>query len=444
MKARYRVRTKGTNLPIRAAIYTRKSVTEGLDQEFNSLDAQRQSVEHYVASHAAQGWVALTARYDDGGFSGATIERPAFQRLLADIEAGQVDVVAVYRLDRLSRSLLDFAQLMKLFEESGVAFVSVTEHFDTSTAMGRMVLNMVATFAQFERESTAQRTRDKVHAARRRGMWTGGKPLLGYDVKDKKLVVNQDEAARVRDIFGIYLHEGSLLATADELQRRGWGNKSWTNEEGRRVEGQAFNRSSLHTLLRCPLFAGRIRAGDELVAAQHTAIVDDGTWQAVQDQLDAGAPEQPRRPYRPKSNAGLLQGLVRCGVCGSSFSYTYAGSKRRWSYLICAKAAKHGAKACPGSRVAAGEFEQFIFDRIRAIGRDRAVLNATLDACPSKTDPAELRTDLRELDGIWAELFPAERARVLALLIEQITFTAATGDVQIHFREGAPNAITKP
>ncbi len=310
--------------------------------------------------------------------------------------------------------------------------------------MGRMVLNLLATFAQFERESTAQRTRDKVHAARRRGMWTGGRPVLGYDVVEKKLVVNPAEAERVRAIFGLYLELGSLLATAVELERRGWRNKTWTNEQEKRVEGQPFSKTALWTMLRNPLYVGRIRAGDEAVEAKHDAIVAPETWQAVQERLDAGAPEQGPRPYRPSRRDGLLQGLVICGVCGSGYSYTYSGSDRRWRYLVCARALKHGAKACPGSRVAAGEFEQFVYERIRAIGRDRAVLKATLAACPSKTDPDALRAALRELDGIWGALFPAERARVLALLIEQITFTASTGDVQIQFREGAPNAITKP
>jgi site-specific DNA recombinase len=307
-----------------------------------------------------------------------------------------------------------------------------------------MVLNLLATFAQFERESTAQRTRDKVLAARRTGRWTGGRPVLGYDVVEKKLVVSTEEAERVRAIFDLYIEEPSLNATLRKLDRRGWMNKLWTNAAGVEVGGEPFTKSSLWTLLRNPLYAGRIRAGDEIVDAQHEAVVDSEAWEAVQEQLDAGAPEQERRSYRPTLKGGLLHGLVTCAVCGSGYSYTYAGSKRRWSYLACRRALKNGADACPGSRVAAGEFEQFIIDRIRAAGRDRAVFNATLAACPSKTDPEELRAALREFDDIWSALFPAERARVVALLIEEIRFHAVTGDVQIHFREGAPAAITKP
>lgn len=190
-----------TPAPVRVGIYTRKSTDDGLEQEFNTLDAQREAAEAYVASQRGLGWAALPESYNDGGFTGANVDRPAFQRLLADVEAGMIDVVAVYKIDRLSRSLLDFARLMELFQAKGVAFVSVTETFDTSTPMGRMVLNLLATFAQFERETTAQRTRDKVLASRRRGMWTGGRPVLGYDVANKKLVINEAEAQRVRALF---------------------------------------------------------------------------------------------------------------------------------------------------------------------------------------------------------------------------------------------------
>ena len=216
----------------RVAIYTRKSVSEGLDQAFNSLDAQREAVEGYVRSQEGAGWRALPERYDDGGYSGATTDRPAFQRLVADIAARRVDVVAVYRLDRLSRSLVDFAGLMRDFEERGVAFVSVTERFDTSTPMGRMVLNLLATFAQFERETIAQRTRDKVGASRRRGMWTGGRPVLGYDVVDKRLVVNPREADEVRRIFDLYLDLGGVTAVVEELRLLGLTNKRWTTRSG--------------------------------------------------------------------------------------------------------------------------------------------------------------------------------------------------------------------
>lgn len=430
-------------LALRVAAYARISVADREGSAFTSIEAQVDSVTSYVRAQAAQGWVLAGEPYVDDGFTGGNANRPALQRLLDDVKDGLLDAVVVHRFDRFSRSQRDFLNLLHVLDQHDVAFVSVSESFDTGTPMGRCMLGVMIAFAQLERETIAARTRTKIQAARRKGMWTGGRPILGYDVAGKKLVVNADEAERVRAIFQLYLDQRSLLATAEVLERRGWKSKTWTNADGVLVEGAPFTKSSLHHLFTNPLVLGRIRADDEVVQAQHEAIVPEELWKAVQEQLAAGAPEQERRPYRPKSNAGLLQGLVRCGVCDSAYSYTYAGSKRRWSYLLCAKAAKHGAKACPGSRVAAGEFEQFIFERIRALGRDRAVLKATLAASPSKTDPEAIRAALRDLDGIWAELFPAERARVLALLIEQIRFHAPTGDVQIHFREGAPNAITK-
>ena len=348
---------------------------------------------------------------------------------------------------RLSRSMIDFVKLMEFFQAQGVAFVSVTETFDTSTPMGRMVLNMLATFAQFERESIAQRTKDKMLASRRRGMWTGGRPVLGYDIEDKRLVVNRKEARRVRAIFALYLELGSLLTTAQDLARRGWCTKTWTNASGTLVQGSTFTKGSLHTLLKNPIYVGKLRAGDDLCDGRHTAIVKESPWNEVQEQLAGqrvkAAPRQ--RPWRPKKSGGLLQGLVRCVVCGSVFSYHYTGaSPKQYRYIVCANALKNGASACPGSRVAAGEFELFVVERIREMGKDPAVFEATLaaDKRLRRGKREELRRTLAELEPIWAELFPTERARVIALLIARIDLNAATGDVEITFREGAPEALT--
>jgi site-specific DNA recombinase len=429
---------------VRVAAYARISVADRDGSVFTSIEAQVDSVTSYIRAQASQGWRLAGEPYVDDGFTGGNANRPALQRLLDDVKRGTLDAVVVHRFDRFSRSQRDFLNLLHVLDQHDVSFVSVNETLDTGTPMGRCMLGVMTAFAQLERETIAARTKTKILAARRKGMWTGGRPVLGYDIVEKKLVVNAEEAERVRGIFALYLAEGSLLRTLRELERRGWTNKRWENAAGEAVGGEPFSKSSLATTLRNPLYAGRIRAGDAVVAAQHEAIVDPETWQAVQDRLDAGAPEQERRPYRPVANGGLLAGLVTCGACGSGYSYTYSGSKRRWSYLACRRALKHGAAACPGSRVAAGEFEAFVYERIRAIGRDRGVLKATLDASPRGTDPDALRAALRDLDGIWSELFPAERARVMALLIEQIRFNATTGDTAITFREGAPSAITKP
>src|SRR5580698_9009652 len=215
---------------VRCAIYTRKSTEEGLSQEFNSLDAQRECAEAYILSQGPQGWTVLPAHYDDGGFSGANLVRPALQRLLAEIQAGRIDCVVIYKVDRLSRSLFDFARIMQILEKHGVSFVSVTQQLNSNTPMGRLTLHVLLSFAQFEREIISERTRDKQSAARRKGKWTGGFPVLGYDPdpQTRRLVVNETEAEQVRKIFAVFLRRGSLVATLEDTRRRGWTLKSWT------------------------------------------------------------------------------------------------------------------------------------------------------------------------------------------------------------------------
>ena len=246
---------------VRCAIYTRKSTEEGLDQDFNSLDAQREAAEAYIRSQAHAGWTCLQERYDDGGYTGSNLDRPALQRLLADIRAGQIDCVLTHRVDRLSRSLLDFAKLMELFEQHQVAFVSVTQHFHSGTSMGRLVLNVLLSFAQFERELIAERTRDKVAAARRKGKWSGGLPILGYDVdaRTKKLVINEEEAVRVRAIFVLYLEHRGLLPVVEEMARRGWCNKQSLTGQGHVRGGRPFTKGSLYQLLTNVTYTGQVR-----------------------------------------------------------------------------------------------------------------------------------------------------------------------------------------
>jgi site-specific DNA recombinase len=263
----------GTLPLVRCAIYTRKSTEEGLEQEFNSLDAQREAGEAFVASQRAEGWTCLPDRYDDGGFTGGNMDRPALRRLLADVEAGKVDCVVVYKVDRLSRSLLDFARMMGTFDKARVSFVSVTQQFNTATSMGRLVLNVLLSFAQFEREIISERTRDKMAATRRKGKWSGGLPVLGYDVDPQgyRLVLNEGEAVQVRTIFQLYLEHESLLPVVQELAKRGWANKRWTPRSGRERGGRPFTKTSLHRLLTNPVYAGRVRYKDELFSL-HPAL----------------------------------------------------------------------------------------------------------------------------------------------------------------------------
>ena len=278
--------------PLRCAIYTRKSHEEGLEQEFNSLDAQREAAEAYIESQRMLGWRALTDRYDDGGFTGGNMERPALKRLLADIEAGEIDCVVVYKVDRLSRSLLDFARIMETFEKHGVSFVSVTQQFNTTNFMGRLTMNILLSFARFEREIISERTRDKMSAARRKGKWVGGMPVLGYDVDPRggRLVVNEEEAAQVHAIYELYLEHRSLIPVVRELGRRGWRNKRWITKKGTTHGGSPFTKHTLFRLLTNVIYIGKVSYKGTIYPGEHDAIVDAKVWKRVQ--------ELPRRARR--------------------------------------------------------------------------------------------------------------------------------------------------
>lgn len=274
-------------ISVRCAVYTRKSTEEGLEKEFNSLDAQRESGEAYIKSQLHEGWECLPEKYDDGGFTGGNLERPALKRLMNDIEEGKIDCVVVYKVDRLSRSLLDFARLMETFDKHRIAFVSVTQQFNTASSMGRLVLNVLLSFAQFEREIISERTRDKIAAARRKGKWSGGMPLLGYDLAatESKLVINSSEAEQVRTIFDLYLEHQGLISVVTELDRRGWKNKQWMTRKGVLRGGKNFTKTSLYKLLTNVVYTGRQRYKDEVHNGEHDGIVDLEIWQRVQSML---------------------------------------------------------------------------------------------------------------------------------------------------------------
>ena len=297
-----------SNRKLRCAIYTRKSTDEGLDQDFNSLEAQRESCAAYIMSQTHEGWEALDTRYDDGGFSGWSLERPALRALMADIEKGVIDIVVVYKVDRLTRSLADFAKLVELFDRQKASFVSVTQAFNTTNSMGRLTLNVLLSFAQFEREVTAERIRDKFRASKEKGMWMGGQPPLGYDIEHRKLVVNQTEVERVRLIFQRYLELGSVLRLMKDLESRGICSKRWVTQKGNARGGSTFTRGALYALLQNPVYIGRIRHKDKVHDGQHEAIIDDETWEAAQNLLARN-----RHESRTKTNAkfpSLLAGLL--------------------------------------------------------------------------------------------------------------------------------------
>jgi site-specific DNA recombinase len=387
---------------VRCAIYTRKSTEEGLEQEFNSLDAQREAGEAFILSQRQEGWTCLPDRYDDGGFTGGNMDRPALRRLLADIEAGKVDCVVVYKVDRLSRSLLDFAGMMRVFDQHRVSFVSVTQQFNTATSMGRLVLNVLLSFAQFEREIISERTRDKIAATRRKGKWAGGHPLLGYDVDPRgfRLVVNEDEAARVRAIFALYLEHQALLPVVQELAKRGWVNKRWQTRKGRERGGMPFTKTNLHRLLTNVAYVGQVRYKDEIHAGEHPAIVDPGVFQRVQEALRRNG-RTGGAPVRNQFGA-LLKGLLRCVPCGSAMtpSHTTKNGSKRYRYYVCSSAQKRGWDTCPSKSIPAAEIEQFVVEQIKCIGRDPALLQETLAQARAQdeTRVGELEAEQRTLE----------------------------------------------
>ncbi len=403
--------TKPVVRKLRCAVYTRKSSEEGLEQEFNSLHAQREACEAYIASQRSEGWVLVRDQYDDGGISGGTLERPGLKRLMADIEDGLVDVVVVYKIDRLSRSLADFAKLVEVFDRNGVTFVSVTQSFNTTTSMGRLTLNILLSFAQFEREVTAERIRDKVAASRKKGMWMGGVPPFGYRVENRKLLVDADTAAHVRWIFARFIEIGSCTVLAREVDARGLGTP----------RGNRIDKKYLYRMLANRAYLGEsVHKGDSY-PGEHDAIIDRETW----DKVHAILQESPRkRAARTRADTpALLKGLL-FGPDGAAFSPTHTRKGGRlYRYYVSQTVLKHGAGACPIGRVPAGEIEAAVIDQLRAVFRQPEIVAGTWKSARTQDDgitEADARAALQKLDPLWDELFPAEQARIVALLAERV------------------------
>jgi site-specific DNA recombinase len=444
--------------PLHCAIYTRKSHEEGLEQEFNSLDAQRESCEAYTASQKHEGWKALATHYDDGGFTGGNMDRPGLKALLADIEAGGVDVVMVYKVDRLSRSLMDFSKLVALFEEHDVAFVSVTQHFDTTSSMGRLTLNILLSFAQFERELCGERIRDKIASAKRKGKYVGGRPLLGYDVDRERmrLLVNETEAKLVRHVFDRFCRLGSCMLVARELNEQGHRMKAWVTKKGKPMGGGMWKKTDVHHLLTNRRYLGEVMYKGESYDGEHDAIVDRKVWDRVRAILSGNRTVRANQT-RSKTSA-VLKGLIRCECCDAAMAPTYTTRRgKRYHYYVCHAAAKKGYDTCDVRSVPAGQIEQAVFTYLQEIFADPAMVARTFRAAGDKDDGPladELRklndeyTDieaqvqqieaqldqqedvpserdvaeaLRTVEPLWAELFPAEKERIVRLLVETVS-----------------------
>jgi len=414
-----------TTKKFRCAVYTRKSTDEGLDKEFNTLDAQREACEAYVASQRAEGWTLVRDRYDDGGFSGGTLERPALKRLLADIEQGLVDVIVVYKIDRLSRSLMDFAKLVETMEAHGVTFVSVTQSFNTTTSMGRLTLNILLSFAQFEREVIGERIRDKVAASKARGMWMGGKVPLGYDVQNRKLLVNEPEAARVRRVFELFVETGSGVETVRRLQAEGVTSKS----------GKLLDKGDVYKALNLRTYIGEVTHKGNVYRGEHEAIVPRDLW----DRAHAILQVSPRtRAAQNRQHApALLKGLI-FGIDGRAMSPTHAVKNgRRYCYYVAQRVLKADAVVDDAivRRVSAAQIEGAVISQVRALLRQPEIVVGTwLAARREAPDLAEreVREALHRLDPLWDELFPAEQARIVRALVERVVVGPAGADIRLR------------
>jgi site-specific DNA recombinase len=410
---------------LRCAVYTRKSSEEGLDMEFNSLDAQREACEAYVASQRAEGWVLLHDCYDDGGISGGTLERPALKRLLADIQQGLVDVVVVYKIDRLSRALLDFSRLVEVFDDNNVTFVSVTQSFNTTTSMGRLTLNVLLSFAQFEREVIGERIRDKFAASRKRGMWMGGFVPLGYDVRDRKLVVNEAEADLVRRIFTRFVELESATKLVQALRAEGATTK----------RTRPLTKSDVYRTLSNRVYLGDAVHKGTAYPGEHEAIVTQAQWDAVHAVLQVS----PRVRTNRTRNATppLLRGLIYDSD-GRAMSPSHSRGRKgqMYRYYVSQAVLKGGAASRPAiARIAAGMIETAVLAQVRDLLRQPEIVVGTWrtarTTAPDVTEH-EVRQALEQLEPLWEELFPAERARIVRLLVDRVDVRADGAAVRLR------------
>ncbi len=405
---------------LRCAIYTRKSTDEGLDQEFNSLDAQREACAAYILSQKQEGWIALPTVFDDGGFSGGTIERPALKALLADVAARNIDVVVVYKVDRLTRALADFARIVAIFDAASVSFVSVTQAFNTTSSMGRLTLNVLLSFAQFEREVTAERIRDKIAASKKKGMWMGGTVPIGYRVEARKLLPHPEEAARVHEIFERYLALGTVPKLQAEMERRGLRTPLRISAGGRRTGGAVFSRGKLHHVLTNPVVIGRIRHGVHVYPGQHAAIIDTRLWDEVQDRLSGN---RKGRTNRPKANASSpLAGQI-FDPDGQPMRPSHARKgDRRYRYYVSRELILRSVEAgATGWRIPALEIEAATAQAVVARLRDPTFTAATL---AMEDKPAErgtrLLASLRRLEVDLRDLGSEAGRTALRRIVERV------------------------
>lgn len=421
----------------RCAVYCRVSSDERLDQEFNSIDAQKESGQAYVASQRSEGWIPVADDYDDPGFSGGNIERPGLKRLMADIQRGMVDIVVVYKIDRLTRSLSDFSKMVEVFDAHNVSFVSVTQQFNTTTSMGRLMLNVLLSFAQFEREVTGERIRDKIAAAKRKGLWMGGVPPLGYDVQNRLLLVNDAEAAVVRRIFNEMLTIGSPTLIAAQLTAEGITTKAWTTKDGRTRTGARIDKQYVYKLLRNRTYLGELSHKGSWFSGAHAAIIDHGLWGQVHEVLAKDAKVRAAETKDRSRTDALLRGLLYSPT-GEKMYPTFTSKKngRKYCYYISKSEARFGAAGKTTDSLPAAEIEGAVVAQIKTVLASPESIAAVCNAIAK--NGAVVHEDvavmaLHQLNDVWEQLYPVERHRITNLMIERVDLVP--GGLKVRWRE---------
>jgi DNA invertase Pin-like site-specific DNA recombinase len=413
-------RHSGSNVrSVRCAIYTRKSCEDGLEQYFNSLDAQRLSAENYIASQTHENWQLISKHYDDGGFSGGNMDRPALQELFKDIESGLIDMAVVYKIDRLSRSIFDFAKIVELFNEHNVSFVSVTQSFNTSTSSGKLMLNMLLSFAQYERELTGERIRDKFASSLKKGLWMGGVVMLGYEVKDRKLLIKSDEAEIIRLIYKQFLASESCVEVAHLLNKLGHRTKVKRLKTGETSGGLMFERKAVQRILKNPYYKGCVSHKGAVYQGEHEAIVDEETWNAAQEIFKKNATGQRKPRYMAPS---FLRGIIHCS-CGALMRHGCSNNQGLiYRYYTCLNHLKYKTCQSPHKNIPAEPVEQSVIEEVlKIIKSPEVIMNLNrLAEQRNNLKKEDLMTALKNLNEAWNYLYQAEQEKIVRMLVDSV------------------------
>lgn len=416
--------------------YERKSTEKGLEKEFNTLEAQKERCERHVNSfeNPDEKWIRINKIYSDGGYSGGTLKRPALERLINDIKMGLIDAVVVYKVDRISRSLLDFANLMELFNQYNVAFISVTQHFNTSTPMGRFTLNILLSFAQFEREMASDRIKDKFEDSAKKGMWMGGNLPLGYDVQDRKLVIKHEEARIVHTIFEKFNEIGSVTDIVGILKDLGMDKTEFITKAGKVKTRNIANRGYIYKLLHNDVYAGNINHKGEVYPGQHKGIISQEFFDRTQDILKNNSVKKYCKSQT--KHVSLLRGIMFCGGCESGMTPTHSKKKnKKYRYYIPNAFAKKKCTHCPVGSVASGDIEGIVAAKVKEILKHPDIILRTLEYTQQKSDEFsedQIIKAFQKIEPVWDELFPVEKNRIVHLLIEKVVINPYGADISFR------------